>query len=72
MQMLQFSQPEISSVTGILNYKEHGMVTHDHFFASYLEIVRDGDSSTDIEALDYRKYFHLRYRHHVAKFIDYE
>jgi hypothetical protein len=44
-----------------MDYEAVGQVEYNELSLMFLEIVKDGDNPIDMDALDYKKYIHLRY-----------
>ena len=61
-QMLEFDDPSISSIEESLNVKEVGKVPYNQLALMFLEVVEYGDYAIDLDALDYKKYIHIRYK----------
>ena len=61
-QMLQFGDPTISSIEESLDVEGVGDVFLNDVASMYLEIVEYGDYAIDLDALDYKRFIHLRYK----------
>ena len=60
--MISYDDPSIMSLTEKLD-PAVGQVPYNQLSLTFLEINEGGDFPVDLEAVDYRKYFHLRLRH---------
>jgi hypothetical protein len=69
-QMLGFMGPKISSVQEGMDYKLVGKRYFTQMSKPLLEILEGGDIPIDIDALDYRKYIHIRVAHIMKNYID--
>ena len=69
-QMLQYGDPDISSIAEEMKYEKVGKVNFGDLSLPLLEITQGGDSTVDLEEDDYRKYFHMRVRHIQKNFVD--
>lgn len=68
--MLGFAAPKISSVEEGMDYDEVGRVPFSQVSKPLLEILEGGDSTVDLEALDYRRFIHIRADHIEKKFVN--
>ena len=66
--MLGFAAPKISSVEEGMNYLEVGKVPFSDVSKPLLEIVQGGDSTVDLDEIDYRRFIHIRVDHIEKKF----
>ena len=69
-QMLEYDDPDISSIAEMMNYEKVGKVPFRDISLPLLEIHSGGDQTVDLEQDDYRKYFHMRVRNIEKIFID--
>jgi hypothetical protein len=68
--MLGFAAPKISSVQEGMDYLEVGKVPFSDVSKPLLEILQGGDSTVDLDEIDYRRYIHIRVDHIEKKFVD--
>ena len=69
-QMLEYDDPSIKSISEVLDYDTVGKVGYKELALLFLEFPLDGDYPQDMEAVDYQKYIHLRYKQIENKFVD--
>ena len=69
-QMLEFDSPATSSIAEVLDYEAVGRVGYTELALLFLEVVKDGDYPVDLDALDYKRYIHIRYKQIEKKFVD--
>ena len=68
--MLEFDDPDIKSITEAFDYNEVGHVGYDSLPLLLLEINRGSDKPVDIDELDYKRYFNVRYKQIEKHFVD--
>ena len=68
--MLEFDDPDVKSITQVFDYEEVSHVGYDSLPLLFLEINRGSDKSIDIDELDYKRYFSLRYKQIEKRFVD--
>jgi hypothetical protein len=67
-QMLEFGEPSTTSLIKNLEYEQIGKVHYNQLALQFLEIKRGEDVALDLEAMNYKQFFHLRYKHVIVEF----
>ena len=65
--MISYDDPSIMSLTEKLD-PAVGQIPYNQLALTFLEINEGSDEPLDLDALDYRKYFHLRLLHRELLF----